>query len=169
MYAINYQYPLTISWDSSLFHAPGLPPPVGYVNRAFINNDYFFIVNNDPLAHVFNMLWDNSVIAPWFFWGSQSQFPMEFYIMRSETIGINEINSVKKTVTIHPNPARDYMNIKSDEPIKKIILWNSLMRPVIETSSVSFLNTSHLPEGIYILEITNNLNIKQYEKVIITH
>ncbi len=169
VHSINYQYPLTITWDSSLFHAPGLPLPVGYVNRAFINNDYFFLVNNDPPSHTFNMLWDNSVAAPSFFWGSQSQFPMGFYIMRDETIGMNEINSVKKAVTIYPNPADDYLNIKSDEPLRKVIFRNSMMKNVFETDSISQINTSHLPIGIYILEITNNSNIKLYEKVIILH
>jgi hypothetical protein len=167
--AFNYQYPITVSWDSSLFHAPGLPLPVGYVNRAVMDNDYFFLVNNDPPLQRFNMLLDNSVIAPSFWWGSQSQFPLIIGIMRDETIGINEMDMGKKTLTVYPNPANEYLIIKSNEPLRKVIFWNSMMKNVIEIDSISQINTSHLPEGIYILEITNNLNLKQYEKVVILH
>jgi hypothetical protein len=168
VHAINYQYPLTISWDSSLFHAPGLPLPVGYVNKAWIGNNYFFLVNNCPPCQHFDMLIDNTAFAPAFWWGSQSQFPMSFVIMRDESIGINEINSGKKTTIVYPNPANDYVNIKSEVPIQKIILWNSMMKHVIETGSISQINTSYLPIGIYILEVTNNSNLKHYEKVIVS-
>jgi hypothetical protein len=42
--AFNYQYPITIRWDTTLFYASYLPLPVGYINAAIIDNDYFFFV-----------------------------------------------------------------------------------------------------------------------------
>ncbi len=64
--AINYELPITITWDSALLHADWLPPtPVGWVNFARIDNDYFFLYKNNGLAHEYDMTLSDSVTAPY--------------------------------------------------------------------------------------------------------
>jgi hypothetical protein len=172
--AFNYQYPLTISWDSSLFHAPGLPLPVGYVNRAWMGNNYFFIVNNDPPAQAFNMLWDNSVIAPWFFWGTQSQFPLGVLIMRDPTIGINENNTLKKRLTLFPNPCKEYLNIITDLIFETYYLLGNDGKVIKKEALISDQNgcynipVTQIESGFYHLILTNTKNQSYHEKIIIS-
>ena len=173
VHAINYQYPITISWDSSLFHAPGLPLPVGYVNRAFINNDYFFLVNNDPYSHTFNMLMENHVSAPW--WG-YDQFPMGFYIMRDPSIGINENDMLKKYLILFPNPCNDFINISSDLVIKSYhllssdgkVIQSNLFTPSKNENSLT-ISLSKIENGVYQLILTDSKNQSYHEKVIVIH
>ena len=117
--AINFELPITISWDSSLFHAGWLPPePVGWVNRAKFMNDYFFWINNDPLGNYFDMTLDHQVRAPdtnitdpWF-WNPQVHFPMNVLLMQDPAISIRNIeNSHEINITLYPNPAYDHINL----------------------------------------------------------
>jgi hypothetical protein len=171
VYAINYQYPIEVSWDSSLFHSPGLPLPVGYVNYARIDNDYFFFQNNLPLEHNFDMLQDNHVSAPAFTWFSQSQFPMRFYIHRDPFLTVNE-NSLKDAIKVFPNPANSFLHLNTDNSIRELSIINYqgvcvlTMKPPMNNSEIE---VTHLPEGIYIIQFINNLNTYYYEKIIITH
>ena len=56
--AINFELPITITWDSALLHADWLPPtPVGWVNFARIDNDYFFFYNMPLVSHLINFLY----------------------------------------------------------------------------------------------------------------
>ena len=172
VYAINYQYPIMVSWDSSLFHVPGLPLPVGYINRAFINNDYFFAVNNDPPSHVFNMLWDNQVLAPSFSWGAASQFPMGFYIMRDETIGIGENFIENEDISIYSNSTTGVL-IKSEKSITLIEVFDLYGNIIKKYSNIynkqySF-QINDLTNGIYIIQITDNSKNQYHEKIIKTN
>ncbi|MBS1569769.1 MAG: hypothetical protein JST45_10035 [Bacteroidetes bacterium] len=40
--AINWVPPMTIRWDTSLFHAPYLPFTQGDINHAYMDGNYFF-------------------------------------------------------------------------------------------------------------------------------
>lgn len=168
--AFNYQYPITVSWDSSLFHAPGLPPPVGYVNRAVLDNDYFFLANNDPPSHQFNMLWDNHVSAPWFPWGAQDQFPMRFYIMRDPFIGMPENPAKNNFIKTLPNPASNDVIINAEGYINIIRLFNlsgSIIKEYTDINSDYFrFIIKDIPNGMYIIQITDNSKNHYYEKLI---
>jgi hypothetical protein len=175
VHAINYQYPITISWDSSLFHAPGLPPPVGYVNNAWIGNNYFFIVNNCPPCQHFNMLIDNQAFAPAFWWGSQSQFPMSFVIMRDITIGIDELVIATDKINIVPNPTTDAFTINSTYEIIEFLMLSSDGRIVLKSAaSVKPVNSvtvqvASIKPGLYQLIYTNIKNQTYHEKIIVNH
>jgi hypothetical protein len=170
IYAFNYQYPITIRWDTSLFYASYLPMPVGYINVAIIDNDYFFFVNNDPLLHAFNMLLDNNVLAPVVGWGSQSQFPMIFYIAKDPFITIAEIQ--KNEFKIYPNPFNNSITVSGREKINGIqilsmegkIVYNS--PSIISSFSPISIPTDQLLPGIYILKLLTHQNHIYYEKII---
>src|SRR5690606_12665994 len=44
--ASNYELPITARWDSSLFHADVLYEYGDPVNRAYFDNEYFFLQSN---------------------------------------------------------------------------------------------------------------------------
>lgn len=171
VYAINYQYPIEVSWDSSLFHVPGLPMPVGYVNYARIDNDYFFFQNNLPLEHNYDMLQNNHVSAPAFTWFSQSQFPMRFYIHRDPSLSVSEY-SLNEAIKVFPNPVSSLLHINTDNSIRELSIINYqgayvlTMKPAMNNLEIG---VTHLPDGIYIIQFINNLNTFNYGKIIITH
>lgn len=173
--AFNFQYPITVRWDSSLFHAPGLPYPVGYVDRAIIDNDYFFLVNNDPPEQKFNMLLDNNVVAPWFNWGAQSQFPMDIGIMNGFTVGIHENIIIDNDFYLFPNPSKENVNIKTElEFTTYSILSNEgklIMKDVLlpRRENGYAIPTTEINPGFYHLILTNKKNEMCHEKIIIIH
>ncbi|MBS1582995.1 MAG: T9SS type A sorting domain-containing protein [Bacteroidetes bacterium] len=61
--AFNWELPMTIRWDTSLFHAPYLPDTDGGIGVARMDGEYFFFFNNHPLMHAYDMLMDDSVVV----------------------------------------------------------------------------------------------------------
>ena len=122
--AFNYKYPLTITWDTSLFHSPLLPSqPNLYINVARIDNDYFWSENNDPPLQAFNMLLDNHAIAPAFSWFSQEHFPMTitFYYTFNPGIINPFFNSFENVV---PNPCKYKFSVSTLSPILNLTITN---------------------------------------------
>ena len=176
VFAFNYQYPIIVTWDSSLFHAPYLPMPVGYVNVAGITNNYFYDVNNDPPLHGFNMLWDNNAIAPYFNWGSQSQFPMNFAIIRDPLLSNQDLLTNVNKIKIYPNPFTTELLLSSVEEICTIeiysitgqfLLSRSFKNPIKLSNYV--LTIPYFNAGLYIIKLTNTKNQFVYEKAIKTN
>ncbi|MEI6766939.1 MAG: T9SS type A sorting domain-containing protein [Bacteroidota bacterium] len=175
VYAINYQYPITISWDSSLLNV-SLPPPVGYVNYARIQNDYFFLVNNDNFIQQFNMRLDNHVLAPPYNWGSQTQFPMEFYLIRDPSIGYNDPLLKDKYLQIFPNPFEQSINISSSDEISSIEVFSAIGEQIINKVFLNpiilhnyNLQFGDIQPGVYFIKFTNDKKQLAYEKVIKLH
>ena len=170
VWAINYQYPLTISWDSSLLSTV-FPWPTASIDVARIYNDYFFGINNDPPLQAFNMLLADHAEAPYFNWGTQSQFPMSFQIARHDTsfVKLNDLN--QKQISIHPNPFKNNLNIFCPQQIKaiQVISMNG-----IEIYSSSFndpdmnqnILLSNVLQGFYVVKILTFQNKTYYEKLL---
>lgn len=167
--AINYQYPILISWDSSLFsHYFSVGDSM--VANAYMQNDYFFLVNNGgPIPGTFDMLQENHVDAPAYNWGSRNQFPMQIMVTRHSTVGINDVVQIDRVVS--PNPFTEeltfriadlnYVKILSTEG--KIVFEKFFDRSFgrVETNNLNYLN-----EGIYILIYKTNQTNWHYEKII---
>ncbi|PIY31321.1 MAG: hypothetical protein COZ08_09050 [Bacteroidetes bacterium CG_4_10_14_3_um_filter_42_6] len=110
--AINFELPITITWDSAMLHADWLPPsPVGWINYARIDNDYFFFYNNNGLAHQYDMTLSDLVIAPnegnndpWA-WQDWVHFPMDIFLIQDPTLGVeNNSFETKNIIVTFPNP-----------------------------------------------------------------
>lgn len=173
--AFNYQYPITISWDTSLFNPSVLPLPEGYFLRAIIDNDYFFLINNDLSSQRFNMLLDNSVVAPEFFWGAQSQFPMGIGVERLvQPIRISNVSANDNVITCYPNPSNGNFNININKQGNyHLKIYNSLGQ-LITQSAFGMGNTNinlqnkNISAGLYFLEISNEQQQRlKIEKVLV--
>jgi hypothetical protein len=60
--AFNYQYPIIIRWDRSLFEAEWLPSPDS-INFAVLNGEYFYWFGNEPFLQVFSLMHADSVVV----------------------------------------------------------------------------------------------------------
>lgn len=156
--AFNYQYPILISWDTSLFRSPILPSQINnYINVAILENDYFWSMNNDPMLQAYNMIIDNHAYAPAFNWGSHDQFPMTIHFEYSPlVINENDLENENQKITISPNPAQNFINITCKQLFKKIIIKDIKAIKVKEfqysravTANNFLLNIEDLSTGIY--------------------
>jgi len=118
--AINYELPITITWDSALLHADWLPPtPVGWVNYARIDNDYFFLYNNNGLAHQYDMTLSDSVTAPYegntdpWAWQDWVHFPLDVFLIQDPTLGVpNNPYNLNNVLKSYPNPFEKCTNLE---------------------------------------------------------
>jgi hypothetical protein len=172
--AFNYEYPITISWDSSLFNPSVLPLLEGSYFTAAFGNDYFFLVNNDPMSQYYNMLLNNSVVAPAFNWGSQSQFPLYTGVSREVgSIGISHTSVNDNEITCYPNPSNGNFNININQQGNyQLKIYNSLGQLILQ-SAVGMGNTSinlqnkKISSGLYFIEISNKQQRLKIEKMLV--
>ena len=168
IFAMNFQLPIQISWDTSLLHALYLPPqPVGWVNYARMDNDYFFMVNNHPYAHQFDMTVTNDVLVPdtnlinpWY-WNPGIHFPVFLGLDQSPTLRIPFRNDKgKEKIHAYPNPFTTSTTI--EYKLKEIsniqfTVYNVMGETVYHAeyslmpqgSHTVTWSPSHLPEGLY--------------------
>ncbi len=151
--AIGFTYPLIIRWDTSLFQSPLLPIDSSnqvFFNTAEIDNDYFWAINNDPSAHAYNMLITDSAFAPYFIFGSRSQFPMNIQLWHDP---LNNIDKTSFSTCLFPNPGSENLTIRALSLISNIKIYNSMsvcVRTYNELHSTSVeLHTPELPSGMY--------------------
>ena len=170
VWGINYQYPLTISWDSSLL-SNIFQFPFASIDVAKIYNDYFFGINNDPPLQAFNMLLADYVSAPYFNWGTQSQFPMSFQIARHDTSYVKVDNFLKEKLNVFPNPAKNVVSIWSPQVIKTIELYTSngiklFSTSYFEPATSRNISIGNFIPGFYVIEIITMENKIYFEKII---
>ena len=76
----------------------------------------------------------------------------------------NTFDSKIKKISISPNPAIDFINIKSDMFIKNLTIFdinNKIIKT--ETGNIKKINTSGLNPGIYIIKIKTNKNTFRFK------
>ena len=76
-----------------------------------------------------------------------------------DQLSASDIN--KTQINIFPNPTSDFINIKSDEKIKSVKLYNasgSLIKT--ENNEFSRINISNLPKGNYLISIETDSGIE---------
>lgn len=69
---------------------------------------------------------------------------------------LNSSDFDENKITIYPNPTADYLTIKSQTPIQEIHVFNALGQKVMMSKESDQITVSHLPSGIYFMEITMN-------------
>lgn len=179
--AINFELPITISWDSSLLHADWLPPePVGWINCAYLGNDYFFLVNNNgSVDHVFDITLDDHVMAPdtnitdpWF-WLPERHFPMSVFLTQDPYLSMPNFElPIETPVTIYPNPVLNTLFLKKNKSFDQAQILDMNGKTYLKITfhdDKNSINVSTLPPGIYILHVICDQNNNYYEKFIKTN
>jgi hypothetical protein len=86
------------------------------------------------------------------------------------TLLASGIENITQTVNIYPNPVKDILNIKSDNTIESLELYDALGRKVLsqsgESATESTVNVSSLKDGIYILQLRTASGIAKYKVVV---
>lgn len=146
--AENHTYPITLSWDTTLFNAPILMnSPEGPVINPLLDNAYFF--------PGYNMLFEESVEMPTFWWGSQEHFPLWVTFFRGfgDPLSLTD-NEGKSKFNVSPNPVQNVLTLQNAESVKSIRIFDMNGRVVSESDYTNLqVDVSALHEGIYLLEI----------------
>ncbi len=152
--AANYEYPIILSWDTTLFNAPILLNSVeGPINNPLLDNEYFF--NYHEGFPSYHMLFEESVEMPGFSFGSMDHFPLFFSFNRGFGPPLSTSESQEGKLTLYPNPTNDYIHISGMEGIERVSVFSLsgilLMQEVFKENHP--IDVSHLPEGAYILQV----------------
>ena len=74
------------------------------------------------------------------------------------TLGTSEFNSVE--FDMYPNPVKNTLNIKSQEAISNVAVYDLLGKVVISSNKVNnFLDVSALSNGVYIIKLTSDKGV----------
>lgn len=74
-----------------------------------------------------------------------------------DQLAVNDINKTK--ISIFPNPGSDFINVKSDEEIKSIKLYD-IKGSLIKSDNTSKVDISALPKGNYVISIETKSGIE---------
>ncbi|GGH44009.1 hypothetical protein IA57_10435 [Mangrovimonas yunxiaonensis] len=74
----------------------------------------------------------------------------------NSTLSVDDISLDENTVKLYPNPATDVVNIKTNQTIKNVRVFNVNGQKVLEIANQSQINISNLPTGMYFLSINTN-------------
>lgn len=191
IYANNFQLPIDISWDTSLFYADSIPPlPVGYVNYATMDNHYFFFYNNnDYYHHLFDMAIDNQAVTPdptitdpWF-WQDWVNMPVRISIAQHTVVNLEELKEQNvPLMTACPNPFNRVVTIQyklQDEAKVEISIHDlhgnriaTLVNKMYEQGNhtINWTGTNDVSQavapGLYIAYLKINGTIQQSVKII---
>lgn len=155
--AINWVPPMTIRWDTSLFHAPYLPYSQGHIGKAIMGGEYFWANSNHPELEAFDMLIDDSVVVSTY---SQYLFPFGVLFGQSDGIGIQEHGAVGH-LSLWPNPATKELTLyRAEHPLELRIfdaVGREVLGPVLYTPS-GLLDISALKAGTYFIQARSSTN-----------
>lgn len=74
----------------------------------------------------------------------------------NSTLSVDDISLNENTVKLYPNPATDVVNIKTNQTIKNVRVFNVNGQKVLDIANQSQINISNLPTGMYFLNINTN-------------
>ncbi|GAB5539925.1 MAG: hypothetical protein Salg2KO_20280 [Salibacteraceae bacterium] len=85
----------------------------------------------------------------------------------TKTISLVGLDEIDISTRVYPNPASDFIMIKSEKKINRLVLIDGLGRPVLQTVNTSQpINISALHAGVYHMLIERDGQIKQKRVVI---
>lgn len=161
--AFNWVPPITIRWDTALFHAPYLPT-TDTIRRATMGGTYFFFNNNRPEIHAFDMFLTDSVVVSV---DADLLFPVGVYVSGEPWTGIVESSLSGRRPT--PNPTEGMVYLPILEPLETLLVTDDLGRIVMGPMTQpdgNLLDLSALPDGSYILLGTTVSKRLYHEKII---
>jgi hypothetical protein len=81
------------------------------------------------------------------------------------TLGIEELNTVKNTINIYPNPAKNILNIETAMLITEIEIYSILGKKLLQTNSKT-IDVSKLPKGLYVIKIISSKEIETIKRFV---
>jgi hypothetical protein len=160
-YGMNFQYPLTLSWDTSLFHAPYLPE--GGIGGAVLSGEYFWQAGYSELTYgTVDMTFRDSIVLyniGYPFFGSQLQF-----WDGNITAGVAARPMPHLKVAISGRS----LAVTSTDAIQDIALYNAqggLLRSTSPNAAATTLDMGELPTAVYLLCIRTAPNQWHHEKL----
>ncbi len=69
-------------------------------------------------------------------------------------------------IIVYPNPASDFINIKTNLFIQKVELYDFLGKQVLKRTNTNSINFNRLPKGVYLLYMYS-INKKYHKKIVI--
>ena len=81
-------------------------------------------------------------------------------------VGIDDVPYTENDIVLYPNPANDWIQILSDNPVQHLRIIDMSGRIVRENNRMSAIEVNGLPAGTYIAEITIEGNVHR-EKAIV--
>ncbi len=164
VFATNYELPIVLTWDSSLFTTEVLYTyGVNPINKATLDNNYLFSHGGSETG--WDMTLTNHVELPyyWYAGGIGNQFPLYINLERGPLgsgVGINSIG--KEEFSIFPNPAKDYVLLTFPKVVKAQLRILDVNGKLVKSSSISGdrkqVNVDGLESGLYFIEIQNESN-----------
>lgn len=86
----------------------------------------------------------------------------------SEKCFLNIEESLETIINLYPNPVSDVLQIKTNEPIQQLILYNFLGQEVFrqEKENIKEVNVTKLQNGVYILSLKEKNDVVSIFKII---
>ena len=161
---INWVPPMTIRWDTSLFHAPYLPYEQGNFGSARMDGSLFFFYNNQPDLQAYNMLIDDSVFV-WVDW--DYLFPFSVTFEPYDGTGMDE--GLQKANWFVPNPTTGLLTWAGSEPLATVRLIDLQGRSVAHYANLppgGVIDLSGLVDGQYMVQCITTSNSVQNVRII---
>lgn len=108
--------------------------------------------SSQPREEIRNSLRNTASLAP------SHDDQMGFGILNfAEALEIATLSSdeatVKKNIQIYPNPVTDFVQIKTDDKIKSVELYDQLGRQIRKFNNEKTINIRQFPKGVYIMKV----------------
>jgi hypothetical protein len=168
--AINWTPPMTITWDTSLFHAPYLPYDQGVFGVATMDGLAFSAYMNNPDFEFgrYDMLLSDSITVD-FLWEYLFSFAVGFGPY--DGVGVTPAAPADHRSLLYPVPATSCLWIRSKEPMVEVKVYDAMGRIVLQEKNQvpdRPLNVALLPHGTYYLLMhtpQNQVNHGIFQKV----
>ncbi len=87
----------------------------------------------------------------------------------SQAAGIQKYNTSSANISLYPNPAGDYVYIRSDKTISEIVITDLLGNIVLQQTAdaIQKINTLSLPSGVYLVKAFTDKGFADTRKLII--
>lgn len=84
--------------------------------------------------------------------GQTTTQPSLAYFTSTSTLSTVDLDSTKDEIVIYPNPATQYITIKSKEDIRNITIISLDGKAIQKTPNHKIIDIANLPNGVYILQ-----------------
>jgi hypothetical protein len=82
-------------------------------------------------------------------------------------------NLVKSSVSVYPNPAKDFLQLDFIQPVKAQLSLQNLLGETLKTANINAskmqLDVSELAEGLYLINILEETGKSQVIKIYVQH